>query len=329
MRTPYTVHALVAQVWAGLHGMRRFAYDDRWLRRLGVLQQQLPSTLPAAAARSVSSVVISSPTSTSAAGELGIDPLPLRGQVALVTGGGRGIGAAISQLLAVRGARVAIIYRSDAAAAKATAATLPGDGHWTYQCDVSDAAAVEAMVAATVEKMGRLDIAINNAGIYIDHDINDVGGTSFADWRRAWGDIMQSNLIGPSNVCFCVGRWMAAHEVQGRIVNISSRGAFRGEPTAPAYGASKAALNSMSQSLAKALGPDGIAVSVVAPGFTETEMAASALAGPNGDAIRNDSTWGRVATPEEVAEAAVFLSMPGARFSTGTILDVNGASYLR
>ena len=285
-----------------------------------------------AAVRSVSSVVISSSTTSagaSGASKLGIDPLPLRGQVALVTGGGRGIGAAISQLLAVRGAKVAIIYRSDATAAKATAAALPGDGHWTYQCDVSDAAAVEAMVAATVEEMVGLDVAINNAGIYVDHDINDVDGTSFADWQGAWSDIMQSNLIGPSNVCFCVGRWMAAHGVKGRIVNVSSRGAFRGEPTAPAYGASKAALNSMSQSLAKALGPDGIAVSVVAPGFTETEMAASALAGPNGDAIRNDSTWGRVATPEEVAEAVVFLSMPGARFSTGTILDVNGASYLR
>ena len=268
-------------------------------------------------------------TSAATAGELGIDPLPLRGQVALVTGGGRGIGAAISQLLAVRGATVVIVYRSNAAAAEATLAALPGGGHCKCQCDVSDAAAVEAMVTSTADEMGRIDIVVNNAGIYVDHDINDVEGTSFADWQAAWNDVMSSNLIGPCNVCFCAGRWMAAHGVRGRIVNVSSRGAFRGEPTAPAYGASKAALNSMSQSLAKALGPDGISVTVVAPGFVETEMAASALEGPDGEAIRNDSTWGRVASPEEVAEAVVFLSMPGARFSTGAILDVNGASYLR
>lgn len=319
----------------GLDEMRRFVCKDQvGLRRLSVLQQQLLSAAQPAAAwargRSVGSHAAASATAAPLAeGGLGIDPLPLRGQVALVTGGGRGIGAAISQLLAVRGAAVAIVYHSNAAAAEATLAGLPGEGHWAYQCDVSDAAAVEEMVAATVEQMGRIDIAVNNAGIYVDHDINDIDGTTFADWQAAWSKILSANLIGPSNVCFCVGRWMAKNGVAGRIVNVSSRGAFRGEPTAPAYGASKAALNSMSQSLAKALGPDGISVAVVAPGFTETEMAASALAGPNGDAIRNDSTWGRVATPQEVAEAVVFLSSPGARFSTGTVLDVNGASYLR
>jgi 3-oxoacyl-[acyl-carrier protein] reductase len=129
-------------------------------------------------------------------------------------------------------------------------------------------------------------------------------------------------------VCFCAARWMAAHG-GGRIVNVSSRGAFRGEPEAPAYAASKAGLNAMSQSLAQRLAPHGVFVAVVAPGFVETERVAPRLAGEAGAAIRAQSPLGRVARPEEVANAVVFLASPGSEFSTGAILDLNGASYLR
>jgi NAD(P)-dependent dehydrogenase (short-subunit alcohol dehydrogenase family) len=115
----------------------------------------------------------------------------------------------------------------------------------------------------------------------------------------------------------------------GKIVNISSRGAFRGEPDAPAYGASKAALNAFSQSLAVALAPHGIFVGVVAPGFVETDMAAELLAGAGGDAIRRQSPMGRVARPDEIARAVQFLASEGIEFATGAIIDVNGASYLR
>jgi NAD(P)-dependent dehydrogenase (short-subunit alcohol dehydrogenase family) len=115
----------------------------------------------------------------------------------------------------------------------------------------------------------------------------------------------------------------------GRIVNVSSRGAFRGEPDHPAYGASKAGLNAMGQSLAQALAPHGISVATVAPGFVETDMAAEFLDGPRGDAIRAQSPWGRVARPEEVAAAVLFLASPEAEFVSGAILDLNGASYLR
>jgi len=115
----------------------------------------------------------------------------------------------------------------------------------------------------------------------------------------------------------------------GRIVNISSRGAFRGEPNAPAYGASKAGVNALSQSLAVALAPHNIFVGVVAPGFVETDMVTEMLASPAGDAIRAQSPVGRVARPEEVANAVLFLASAGAEFTTGTIIDVNGASYLR
>jgi NAD(P)-dependent dehydrogenase (short-subunit alcohol dehydrogenase family) len=115
----------------------------------------------------------------------------------------------------------------------------------------------------------------------------------------------------------------------GRIVNVSSRGAFRGEPESPAYGASKAGLNAMSQSLAKKLAKHNIFVGVVAPGFVETDMAAELLTGPEGDGIRNQSPLGRVARPEEVARAVLFLAAEGSEFMTGAIIDVNGASYLR
>jgi NAD(P)-dependent dehydrogenase (short-subunit alcohol dehydrogenase family) len=115
----------------------------------------------------------------------------------------------------------------------------------------------------------------------------------------------------------------------GRIVNVSSRGAFRGEPLMPWYGASKAGMNAMGQSLAQALGPLGVFVYTVAPGFVETEMAAAVLASAEGDSIRQQSSMGRVAQPEELGTTIGFLAFDAPAFMTGCIIDVNGASYLR
>jgi len=115
----------------------------------------------------------------------------------------------------------------------------------------------------------------------------------------------------------------------GKIVNISSRGAFRGEPAAPAYGASKAGLNAMGQSLAIALAPHNIFVYTIAPGFVETAMARPHLTGKRKNEILNQSPIGRVAKPEEIAKTVVFLASEGTDFLTGCIIDVNGASYLR
>ena len=139
---------------------------------------------------------------------------------------------------------------------------------------------------------------------------------------------LKVNLIGAANATYCAAKAMMKTG-GGRIVNISSRGAFRGEPSAPAYGASKAGLNSLGGSLAKLLAPHNIFVGTVAPGFVETDMVAERLAKPDGAAIRQQSPLGRIAKPEEVAYAAMFLASEGAEFSTGTIIDVNGASYLR
>ncbi len=246
-------------------------------------------------------------------------------KIVLVTGASRGIGRAIAQQFAEQGARLAIHYNSNLQAAEETLAALPGTAHIVVQADVADADGAAEMIAQIIEQMGGLDIVINNAGIYEDHPLDEVG---YDRWQESWQRTLGTNLLGPANVTYCAAQHMIVRG-GGRIVNVSSRGAFRGEPTAPAYGASKAGLNAMSQSLARRLAPYNIFIGVVAPGFVETDMAADFLAGPQGEDIRHQSTMGRVAKPEEVAHAVLFLASAGAEFATGAIIDVNGASYLR
>lgn len=247
------------------------------------------------------------------------------GKNVLVTGGTRGIGRAVSEAFASAGARVAMVYRGREADARATLSALPGRGHVILQGDLADPEAVQRLVAEAITTLGGLDILVNNAGIGIYHPIDS---TTYADWQDAWQQTLAVNLLGPANVCYCVAQHMI-EKGGGRIVNVSSRGAFRGEPIKPAYGASKAAINSLTQSLAVALGPHNISVSAVAPGFVDTELAAERLASPEGEEIRAQSPFNRVAKPEEVAHAVLFLASEGAGFSSGTIVDVNGASYLR
>ena len=248
-------------------------------------------------------------------------------KVVLVTGSSRGIGRAIAQQFAEHGASVAVHYHSNLAAAETTRSTLPGGPHLIVQADMKDATGIEVMIDEVATKLGRLDILVNNAGIYEDHPVAE---TSYDDWQTSWQRVIETNLIGAANASFCAARMMMKQGVRdGRIINVSSRGAFRGEPTGPAYGASKAGMNAMGQSLAKYLAPFNIFVGTVAPGFVETDMAADHLAGPEGEGICQQSPLGRVARPEEVAYAVLFLASPGAKFMTGAIIDVNGASYLR
>lgn len=246
-------------------------------------------------------------------------------KVVLVTGGSRGIGRAIAQQFAENGAKVVVHYNSNLAAAEETVSTLTGDNHLIVQADMKDAEAVKKMVETAVSHYGRLDILVNNAGIFEDHPLAEI---SYDEWQMRWKATIDTNLIGPANAMYCAGQQMIK-QGQGRIVNVSSRGAFRGEPIGPAYGASKAGMNAMSQSLAKYLAPFNIFVGVVAPGFVQTEMAKEHLKGPQGDEIRSQSPLNRVATADEVAYGVLFLASDGAEFMTGAILDVNGASYLR
>jgi NAD(P)-dependent dehydrogenase (short-subunit alcohol dehydrogenase family) len=241
----------------------------------------------------------------------------------LVTGASRGIGAAIAARFAAAGDRVAVHYGSRRTDAEALAASLPGDGHLVVGADLADAARVQQMVADVEDAFGPIEVLVNNAGVFEPHVID---ASTYEEWQTAWQHTLGVNLIGAANVTWCAVQRMAPG---GRIVNVASRGAFRGEPRAPAYAASKAALLAFGQSLARALGPRGIAVTSVAPGFTETEMAAGELEGAQGRRRRAESPLGRVATAEEVAGAVLYLASPDAELASGAVLDFNGASHLR
>jgi NAD(P)-dependent dehydrogenase (short-subunit alcohol dehydrogenase family) len=244
-------------------------------------------------------------------------------RTALVTGGSRGIGAAVARSLAAQGHRVAVHFATSREAAETVLASLAGGGHVLVQADLRDADQVAEMVESVAQSLGRIDVLVNNAGVFTAHPIDD---TDYDSWQAAWRETLDINLVGPANVTWCAVRHMPAG---GRIINVGSRGAFRGEPLSPAYGASKAAIASFGQSLAKYLGGKGIAVTTVAPGFVDTDMATEAMEGEAGAIRRAESPFGRIASPEEIAAAVAFLASPEAEWASGGILDLNGASYLR
>lgn len=241
----------------------------------------------------------------------------------LVTGGSRGIGAEVCRAFAAQGDRVAVHFSASAGPAHEVLASLAGSGHIAVQADMRDPESIKAMVDDVAAAFGGIDVLVNNAGVFLDHPPL---ATSYDEWRAAFEETLAVNLHGPANTIFCA----IAHMPPGsRIVTVGSRGAFRGEPTAPAYAASKAAVTSMCQSLAQSLAPRGISVVTLAPGFVATDMAADLLASPAGDAVRNQSPHGRVAEATEVADAVVALAGPWTTWASGTVVDFNGASYLR
>jgi len=247
---------------------------------------------------------------------------------ALVTGGSRGIGAAVVRALAARGDTVAVHCRHNTAAAAEVVAGLPGEGHCVVAGDVADPAAVAALVRSALDRLGGVDILVNNAGIYREQPI---ASTSLQDWLADWRRVLDVNVQGAATVTWHVVRHLLTRpEGPGgaRIVMVGSRGAYRGEPDAPAYGASKAAVHALAQSLAVSLAPHGIAVSAVAPGFTATDLAVPRLSGDSGRALRAQSPFQRVATPDEVASAVLWLTSRDAEWASGAVLDLNGASYL-
>jgi len=237
----------------------------------------------------------------------------------LVTGGNRGIGRAVVEAFAVRGDVVAVHSR-------AGSPFLPaGVGHCSVAGELSDPIAVQRFVDEAAARLGGLDVVVNNAGVY---DRLDPLTASYDAWQAHWRRTVEVDLLGPAWVVHCALPHLRASG-SGRIVNVGSRGASRGEPVAVAYAAAKAGLTAMGQSLALALAPYNIAVASVLPGFIETDMAREVLDGPDGDAVRSQSPAGRVGRPDEVAAAVLFLASQEAAWSTGAILDVNGASYLR
>jgi NAD(P)-dependent dehydrogenase (short-subunit alcohol dehydrogenase family) len=247
----------------------------------------------------------------------------------LVTGGSRGIGAAICRRLAAQGDRIAIHCRSNVTAAEHLRSELDGAGHLVVAADLEDTDAISPLVDTVVTDLGGIDVLVHNAGIFLHHPVVT---TSFDDWITSWRQVIDVNLIAGAALAHRVVDHLVHREAGpagGRIVVVGSRGAYRGEPDASAYGASKAGLHSMAQSLAVALAPHGITVAAVAPGFIRSDLSDGVLAGPAGDAIRAQSPFGRVGEPDEVAAAVAWLASPDAAWATGTVIDVNGASYLR
>lgn len=249
----------------------------------------------------------------------------LEGRRALVTGASRGIGREIARLFAEEGAQVAVHYGRQRSQAEETLKSLAGRGHAIVQADLRDGEAAFALADEAAAALGGLDLLVNNAGIYHEHPIDATDPALFAE---IFERILAVNLVAPARLIQGALPHLEAAG-GGHVVNVGSRGAYRGEPTAPAYGASKAGLHAMGQSLAKALASKGIFVTSVAPGFVETEMATEFLVGERGEQVRAQSPLGRVARPEEVAEAVLFLASGRADFMTGAVLDLNGASHLR
>ncbi|MEM8847297.1 MAG: SDR family oxidoreductase, partial [Bacteroidota bacterium] len=172
----------------------------------------------------------------------------------LITGGSRGIGKATALAFAKKGAKVGINFRSNVEEAKRTLSELPGEGHRIFQNDISQKENCKELINNFLQAFGQIDVLVNNAGISIFHEMDKV---DFDHWTHAWEETFKTNLFAATNMSYWAGKTMMKTG-GGRIVNVSSRGSFRGEPTKPAYGASKAALNAMSQSLAKKLAPHNI-----------------------------------------------------------------------
>jgi 3-oxoacyl-[acyl-carrier protein] reductase len=243
--------------------------------------------------------------------------MKFEGKTALVTGGSRGIGRAICLELAEGGANVVLCYAGNEAAAQETVQAVEALGAkaLAVHCDVSDAAGVDGLVKAAVETFGRIDILVNNAGITRD---NLLMRMSEADFDQ----VVAANLKGAFLCMKAVSKLMLKQRY-GRIVNLSSVVALRGNAGQVNYAASKAGIIGMTKSLAKELASRGVTVNAVAPGFIETDMTA-ALPEAARTAAQGSIPMNRLGGPEDVAKAAAFLAGDGAAYITGQVLAVDG-----
>jgi len=245
--------------------------------------------------------------------------LSLAGRVALVTGGSRGIGRAIAELLAERGAAVAVNYanREDAAREVCEAIAARGGRAISVGFDVSDAAAVDAGVKRVVEEFGQLDILVNNAGVSIDSLLMRAKEEDF-------DRIIAINQKGAFLCSKAAARALLKAREAGRIVNVSSVVGEQGNAGQSMYAATKAAVIGLTKSLARELASRGVTVNAVTPGFIETDMTDAALQGDAREALTQQIPLRRIGAPREVAEAVAFLAAPAAGYITGHVVRVNG-----
>lgn len=243
----------------------------------------------------------------------------LEGNVAIVTGGSRGIGLAVSTALADAGVTVAILAR-DGERASAAARALPGSGHEGVACDVAESSTVKSVVAEIGRKLGPVGILINNAGITRD---GLVARMSDADFDT----VLDVNLRGAFAMIRACARFMMRRR-RGSIVNVSSVVGISGNPGQANYVASKAGLIGMTKAVALELAPRGIRCNAVAPGFIETEMTGS-LSEAYVARLRDRIPLGRLGTPEDVAKAVTFLAGPASGYITGQVLTVDGGMVMQ
>ena len=250
-----------------------------------------------------------------------MERLDLNGKVALVTGASRGIGRETAIRMAGAGARVAVNYHRSEAEALDVVREI-GENAMPIHADVSDPADTEAMANAVIKRFGRIDILVNNAATYA---MNTFEGADYAAWQRGWHRTFALNIFGAANAAFLAMRSMRQNG-GGKIINVASRAAFRGETEFADYAASKAALVNFTRCIARACAKDNIVASCVAPGFIETEMARSELEA-HGDDIISQIPLRRVGSVADVASVILFLASPMADYLNGVTIDVNGGSW--
>jgi NAD(P)-dependent dehydrogenase (short-subunit alcohol dehydrogenase family) len=248
--------------------------------------------------------------------------LDLTGKVALITGASRGIGRETALRLAEAGARVAVNYNRGEAEANEVVREIGGDNAFAIRANVGDANDVQSMIDAVDARWGRLDILVNNAAIF---DLNRFESESYEAWQRGWKNTFEVNVFGAANAAFLAMRVMRRNG-GGKIINVSSRAAFRGETEFADYGASKAALVNLTRSIARACAKDNIVASCVAPGFIATEMAKAELEAHYEDIV-SQIPLRRVGTVDDVASVILFLASPMADYLNGVTIDVNGGSW--
>lgn len=248
--------------------------------------------------------------------------IDLAGTSALVTGGARGIGRACCAMLARAGAKVCVNYRVETPQAELVAGRIveAGGEAFALSADVSRRDEAEMLVEEVVARFGAIDLLVNNAGIWTRSPIDEMSDGE-------WSEMLAVNLTGAFHCIRAAVPHMKA-KGSGRIVNVSSTAGQRGEAFHAHYAATKGALISMTKSLATELAPDGILVNAVAPGWVDTDMTREALEGAERHAILAGIPLGRVARPEEIAGAVVWLASDLASFVTGEIVNVNGGAVL-
>jgi 3-oxoacyl-[acyl-carrier protein] reductase len=249
--------------------------------------------------------------------------LDLSGKTVIITGASRGIGAETARRMAAAGARVIINYRGGEKAANAVVAEI-GERAVAVQADVSDPAAVKGLIDEVMTRFGRIDVLVNNAAVF---EYNPFDGNDYEAWQRGWQRTFSLNVFAAANAAWLAMRTMRRNG-GGKIINVASRAAWRGETEFADYGASKAALVNLTRSIARACAKDNIVASCVAPGFIETEMAKPELE-KHREEIVSQIPLHRVGSTDDVAGVILFLASPMGDYLNGVTIDINGGSWFQ